>query len=337
MKNSVQRSLRPLAVLALTFGALLARQTTAWTATTTPSASAIPLPADVIKAVQASSQEFRTPATSTPPLSDSFQSFVSVNPATSPTMSRAGCSINDNTTAVASDFLTRCAWGDVTSTKTIFLFGDSNAAMWIPALDTWGYLNHVKVIALTHGGCSPWSRPWMPHTAVFTANFTEKMCEAWRTNALAKGLSANPNLVIPVGIDLLSPYVAPRSDLLASINTLITTIGASRVAFIEPAPKFASLTIMASCVSTRPTSLNVCEVQTRYLAANSVTIVLQQIASQRKVPLISTKSFFCGPTYCPIFVKMNGTNWLVYGDGFHVSFLYSQQLGKSLAIGQYLK
>ena len=112
---------------------------------------------------------------------------------------------------------------------------------------------------------------------------------------------------------------------------------ASRVAFIEPAPKFASPTIMASCVSTRPTSLNVCELQTHYLAANSVTIVLQQIASQRKVPLISTKSFFCGPTYCPIFVKMNGTNWLVYGDGFHVSFLYSQQLGKSLAIGQYLK
>jgi hypothetical protein len=299
-----------------------------------------PSSSEVVAAIQKSSLVFRAPVTSVPPLSPVVSDFQSINPATGlvDPSSRLGCSINDNSTSIAQNFATKCVYGDLTSKKSILLIGDSNAWMWIPALDTFGFLNHVKVVALTHNGCSPWARPWMPQKAVFFAeNFNEAMCTTWRNNALTSGLSLNPNLVIPVGIDLPSPYTAPTQGFITSLTSLVARVGKSRTLFLDPPPHFANFSTMAGCVSTRSTALNLCEVQTRYLLANQVSIVQRLISTQQKIPIVETSSLFCGKAYCPIFVSLQNQSWLIYGDGYHINLRYSQLLGASLNLQNYLK
>lgn len=310
--------------------------TLSWSATVPASLTSIPSRSEVIAAVKISSEVFRKPQTSIPALSNVWQSPASIDPLVNG-LDRTGCSVNTKSSVVAEDFKTRCAYGDVNATTTILLIGDSNAAMWIPALDTFGFINHVKVIALTHGGCSPWSRPWMPQGAVFTADFTDGMCSSWRNSAFAKGLSINPQLVIPVGIDLMNPYMAPPTPLESSIAKMVDKIGASRVLFIEPTPKFPSPTFLAGCITSRSNTLNVCEVQSAWLAINPVTSALNKVSAAKKIAILPTKAYFCGTKYCPIFIGLRGTQFLVYSDGFHVSQMYSQQLGKSLEISKYLR
>jgi len=308
-------------------------------ATTGPTISDIPNSIELLTAVRSSSTDFRAPALSIPPLSASHSDFLSVNSASGTVIpsSRTGCSVNDNSTSVATDLLTRCTYGDLTSSKLILLIGDSNAWMWIPAFDTFGVINHVKVIALTHNGCSPWSRPWMPQKAIFFAgNFTESMCAVWREQALLRGLSLEPALVVPVGIDLPAPYMAPPNGLKSSMQALIRRIGSARTVFLEPPPHFSSFAAMAGCVSTRATALNVCEVRTKWLAANQISIMQQTLGRDLHVSIVSTKPLFCGSEFCPIFVKLRGKSYLVYGDGYHISLSYSQLVGKALDLKRYL-
>lgn len=156
------------------------------------------------------------------------------------------------------------------------------------------------------------------------------MCATWRSQALTRGLALKPDLVVPVGIDLPAPYSSPTQGLKTSIQALVSRIGSARTVFIDPPPHFASFAAMAGCVSTRPTTLNVCEVRTKWLETNQIFVVQRLLSQQLRIPVIPTRSLFCGVEYCPIFVKLQGKSWLVYGDGYHVALSYSQLLGKSL-------
>jgi peptidoglycan/LPS O-acetylase OafA/YrhL len=46
-----------------------------------------------------------------------------------------------------------CAFGDVTSSRTLVLFGDSHAEHWLGALDRYGKERGVKIVAMVKGGC----------------------------------------------------------------------------------------------------------------------------------------------------------------------------------------
>src|SRR5690606_25040427 len=46
-----------------------------------------------------------------------------------------------------------CEFGNTESGRTVVIYGDSHAAMWIPALDRIGERNDWKVIQLTKPGC----------------------------------------------------------------------------------------------------------------------------------------------------------------------------------------
>ena len=66
---------------------------------------------------------------------------------------------SDSVKSVPSNFATRCAWGSKTATRTIFLFGDSQAAQWVPALNALGVDLGWKIIMLGLSQCSPWVDP----------------------------------------------------------------------------------------------------------------------------------------------------------------------------------
>jgi hypothetical protein len=54
---------------------------------------------------------------------------------------------------------TTCSFSDTTATKTLMLFGDSQASMWLPAFNIAGELLHWKILLEAKDGCAPWISP----------------------------------------------------------------------------------------------------------------------------------------------------------------------------------
>lgn len=306
----------------------------AWPSDISPSLESIPTRAELVQAVQRSSSNYKAPASSSPSLLNPLQEFTSVNP-DNRNVDRTGCNAHSASVPNAPEI--NCALGDLQSTNAVILIGDSNALMWTAGLDSFGFANRVKVIYLTHPGCSPWSRPWVPQAAIVSTSVSEAECGLWRKAAIAKAKSLNPKLIVPVGIDLSTPYSAPKGELEKALSSLVSSLGPSRTLFLEPPPKYPLISSSTGCASARPTSLNLCEMQRKNVSLNPVDIALKATSTKLKVPIVGTIDYFCGPVYCPIFVSVKSKTMLVYADGFHVTKLYSQLLGKSLDILRYIK
>ena len=85
-----------------------------------------------------------------------------------------------------------CTYGDLTSTTTVVLFGDSHAAQWFPTLERLALERHWRLLSLTKSACSAAEATiWNPEL-----NRTYTECDTWRTGALARIAAAHPRLVV---------------------------------------------------------------------------------------------------------------------------------------------
>ncbi len=85
-----------------------------------------------------------------------------------------------------------CVHGDVNATRTMVVFGDSHAAMWIPALDVIGDRYGWRVIQLTKPGCQA---PDFPrYSTTLRREYTE--CAEYREWALKKLEEIQPEIVV---------------------------------------------------------------------------------------------------------------------------------------------
>ena len=319
-------------------GALLASivaPTAAIAFSQSPVPSSIPSFATVRAAVTSSALVKTTPATSTilPPLNNIGMWWKSINPH-EVTVGHPACSLKDATITIPASPDVNCAYGDLTASRSILLTGDSNATMWIAAFDTWGYLHHWKIIALSHSACTPWARPWLSKTAVLWGGITVGNCEIFRQNVLTFVKSYRPSFVIPVGIiaDTESLKPAPPSQLQAALNSELTDLkrNGGTPLVLEPVPAFALAAKMLACVSMSSTNLSSCEVTTKAVGTSKLNIAYAAAAAATRTPLMATRPLFCGALVCPIFVKLGSTNYLVYEDGYHITHQYSQILGSAL-------
>jgi hypothetical protein len=311
----------------------------ALTVSPAPSLSKLPTTATVVRAVTAAEGKTKVPTGSiTPPLTSTGLYWTSVNPGLS-NPSKPGCVINDAATTIPAVIGTSCAYGDPTSTRVVALVGDSNANAWIPALDTWGYVNNVKVVAVVHAACAPWERPWLPKDRPIWGEITERKCAVWRRSMMSKVTALSPSLVIPVGITATdkSLKMPTTAELTTALTAMVTYFTPSKVALLEPVPQFTLASSVLACVSGHRTSLDQCEVRRSAVTSNALNQVFRQVATSKKVAVIPTLNLFCGPTRCPLFVTLNAQNYLVYEDGYHISHQYAQIIGAALPLASHVK
>ena len=136
--------------------------TASTTAPTRPPTAAGPVPADL-----------------RPPLATALDSL--------PATYADGCHLDFATTTPG-----RCVYGDVSSSRTMVLFGDSHAAQWFPALERLAELDHWRLVSLTKSAC-PTADISVWNNALGRA-YTE--CETWRTNVLARIAAERPALIV---------------------------------------------------------------------------------------------------------------------------------------------
>ncbi len=105
-----------------------------------------------------------------------------------------GCHVN-----YGEDTSSICEYGDLTSAKTIVLYGDSHAAQWFPTLNALAMSNHFKLVSLTKSAC-----PSADVARTDRGAFKIKDCNQWRINSLARIAAIHPQAVILSGYQYYS-------------------------------------------------------------------------------------------------------------------------------------
>ena len=98
----------------------------------------------------------------------------------------------------------RCEYGDISSKKTIVLYGDSHAAQWLPALDLIGKKRGIKIVSLTKSAC-----PSAEVIKELSSQYDVDDCQAFRDSSVARINRIKPLAVILTG---MQPFTAPYSD-----------------------------------------------------------------------------------------------------------------------------
>ena len=100
-----------------------------------------------------------------------------------------GCHVNNGETLSG-----ECTYGDLSSSKTIVLYGDSHAAQWFPALEKLAKENNFKLVSLTKSAC-----PAPEVKKVQIGAYKNADCFKWRENSLKRMKELNPAAIILSG------------------------------------------------------------------------------------------------------------------------------------------
>lgn len=86
---------------------------------------------------------------------------------------------------------TNCTYGDLSSSKTIVLFGDSHAAQWFEPLNAISTRDGYKFISLTKSACPAFKLP-----RVNKGSYKKEECTSWQENSIKRIKELSPKFVI---------------------------------------------------------------------------------------------------------------------------------------------
>ncbi len=234
---------------------------------------------------------------------------------------------------------TTCAWGDVSSSQTVLLTGDSQAASWLAAMNVVGIELHFKVVFLGEPGCAPWGDPNPPSFVLF-GTVTSSSCDTFRQNILAVAKSIHPSLVLldgrayPKGSD--EDVKANLSDFEKRVTKIVSEYKAinTKVAILGPIPFYNHLTFdgktPAYCLG-YVSPITSCEFSPKVMIDPIALGGETAVSKSQKVIFVNTEKLFCTNARCALFVKSSDGNHLVYLDQYHMNRWYSAWIGHALS------
>ncbi len=128
-----------------------------------------------------------------------------------------------------------CIYGDRRGSRSVVLFGDSHAAMWLPALESIAARRGWKLYSVTKSACP------VAKVAHRLSGHSTADCDAWRRNAQEFIAGIHPDLVIAASIERQGlagqpSYAAWNAGMRLSLKTLIRH--AHTVALMGETPRF---------------------------------------------------------------------------------------------------
>jgi peptidoglycan/LPS O-acetylase OafA/YrhL len=219
-----------------------------------------------------------------------------------------------------------CASGDVNSSTTVALIGDSHAAMWQPAFQQVAEQRHWRLELMAKGACPvldlPITNPFRQLVEMF------EHCKEWRGEILARLRAERPRLVVisnwrGYGTDEtlagFHSYDPTWIDSITRLTQQLRDIGA-KVLVLGPVP--APHREVPICVSAHLDNASACT-PTRSAAVNPPGIAAEAAAAQAGGgQYVDLTDLFCTTDRCPVIVG----NTLVYLDDSHLTNEYSRAL-----------
>jgi len=234
---------------------------------------------------------------------------------------------------------TTCAFGDTRATKTLLLFGDSQASMWFAAFNIAGEILHWKIVFLARDGCSPWIGP-------STSIEGSSACNKWVRGEIAIANHLKPQVVVPVGLGPaeLNDHKYPSTHQFElELQSMVKALAPSRakVIFLQEIPQFypyLTSTTPESCLTVHASSIQSCELTIKQVRSIEATVGLTEVAATDHLDTVPIRKLFCGSKRCVVFVDSPGESHLVYQDWAHMNATYSAWIGPATAqlIAKYL-
>ena len=240
---------------------------------------------------------------------------------------------SDSVTSVPANFATRCAWGSKTATRTIFLFGDSQAAQWVPALNAVGVDLGWKIIMLGLSQCSPWVDP----QKLYYTGTSLAACTKFRNEEFRAINKTHPAIVIPDGLELdygKGNYATP-AQFLGELQTMATAIKPSgaKLVFLSPIPGFYpdfTNQTPSTCLTAHAGNIQTCLYSPTQMVSYELLTGFKAIAASTQGAVANVTPLFCTTSKCAIFVKAGSRNHLVFYNDYHINRWYSLWISQAL-------
>ena len=221
---------------------------------------------------------------------------------------------------------TACVYGDVASSTTIVLFGDSHALMWLPAIVPLAVTHHEKVVLLWQGACPP------GQLSIYFPQYNyPTVCNMFRKKSIGIIQTLKPKAVLLVGA---SSQVIPaankhftdfewKTGLIKTIKLLKTK--ATKIVVIEDNVTFNSS--VPDCLASFPTSIQNCAVAFPNPKYRGLQIGEKAAAKATSSLYVKTQDWLCTTKCAPVIGTM-----IPYVDTNHLSFTYASYLSKVMGL-----
>ena len=244
----------------------------------------------------------------------------------SPRIYAEGCHLDTATTVSPP-----CVYGDVSSSTTVVLLGDSHAAQWFPTLERIAIDRGWRLVSLTKSACTAadvtvWS-------ATLGRAYTE--CDAWRRSAMERIASERPALVVvsdsrgvrPIvdGETLVGDPAGPALadglgrtlDELRPLAAEVAVIGVTPEAPGDP----------PACLSENPGSVLACATPVNRAVDAAWLATEAAVAAGAGAAYIDPTLWVCPTGPCPAVIG----RFLVYRDTHHLATPFAAALASRLA------
>lgn len=209
-----------------------------------------------------------------------------------------------------------CSVGDLTASKSIFVFGDSQAAMWIPAFNELGQELGYKVIYVSKPSCGP----------NFAFETTEgPICTEFESAAIAYANSLRPSFIFPIGFERSAYGTFGDYLLIEAYEKVVSALAPSgaKVIFLSNTPHLSSDSDLFSCPLAHPTEVAMCNTTPEA----SLSISLRVASEQSKVAFVNLLPLFCTQAMCPLWMPFSGSDYLVYANSTHINSDFTTLIG----------
>jgi hypothetical protein len=224
-----------------------------------------------------------------------------------------GCHLNYSEISVPD-----CSYGDTSSPKTLFLFGDSHAAQWFPALEDFSKRYNYRLVSLTKSACP--SAHITPYNTAFGRPYTE--CGAWQNLVLERITQERPLLVI---LSNSSAHIGTGNNQFSSLEWMrgmqetlaVIQESGSQIAIIRDTPRFPhDIPICLSRAVWTGAPLTKCDAPI-FMALDQTMFTLDQETAKSfpQVRFMDFSDILCQADKCP--AMMNGH--IAYKDNHHLS------------------
>ncbi|MFL5758945.1 MAG: acyltransferase family protein [Thermomicrobiales bacterium] len=229
-----------------------------------------------------------------------------------------------------------CIHGDANANRTVVIYGDSHAAMWIPAFDIIGQQQHWQIAQLTKPGCP------VPNYPVWSLSLKREYteCAEFRQFALAKIAELHPDLVIMTSAYKLVPVAVdghPTNDgseevwdqgLAEMIDRIMPNTRGIIVLGDMAYPSKPGI----DCLSSQPDNVPACNTPRADGVQTEHNENEKQIAHERGAQYVDIIPWFCTDQVCPAVIAGLTT----HRESYHVSENYavwlSQVLGEATGL-----
>lgn len=260
-----------------------------------------------------------------------------------------GCLVAFNSSRPTGSRPLNCFFGDQSSLRTLVLYGDSNADMWLAAFDALGRADHFRVELVARASCQiPDLALWNP-----AAHAPGVACTQFRRWALQEIARVRPFVTVVSDYeygrrwDYRDQPVAASVDG-AGVTRTLRAIGQHSLATVMLATPPALFADPVQCLAINSSNTSACGAPRQCLLAASESTPACQFAPstgrtwalvQRlraateaaRATYVSVNQLFCSATACPPVVRHLVVNFDLRHVSQHYSVFVSRALGELLS------